>query len=350
MAGTKKSSNGTALVLGATGSFGGALAQELLARGVTVRALVREPAKAAARLGKRPDLELVKGNALDPIAVSQAARGASVVVHGVNYPYDQWAPNMHVATENAIAAAEEAKALIVFPGNVYGLGKPTGAPLTEAAANAPCSAKGGLRVELEDHLRWSAQAGHSRVLILRAGDYFGPTVRNGLVDPIFANALRGRPMQAFGRLDVPHQWAYVPDLARAAADLIARAKTLKPFEVVHFAGHIALPARSFYVAVAAAAGRPKLAVRRVPWWLLGLVGRVKPVVRELMEMRYLFDEALVLDDPRFRQLLPTFKATPLDQAIRDTLDSYRGDAVTPRSGRAASAAWAQSRGRRSGRV
>ena len=350
MAGAKKSSNGIALVLGATGSFGGALALELLARGYTVRALVRDPAKAAARLGKRPDLDLVRGNALDPIAVSQAARGASVVVHGVNYPYDQWAPNMHVATENAIAAAEEARALIVFPGNVYGLGAPGRAPLTEAAPNAPCSGKGALRVELEEHLRWSAQAGHSRVLILRAGDYFGPTVRNGLVDPIFANALRGRPMQALGRLDVPHQWAYVPDLARAAADLIARAKTLKPFEVVNFAGHIALPARAFFAEVATAAGRPKLAVRRVPWWLLGLVGRFKPVVRELMEMRYLFDEAVVLDDPRFRQLLPSFKATPLDAAIRETLDSYRGDVVTPRFGRAASAAAARSRGHRSGRV
>jgi nucleoside-diphosphate-sugar epimerase len=348
MAGSRKSS--IALVLGATGSFGGAVALELLARGQLVRALVRDPAKAAARLGKRPDLELVAGNALDPIAVSQAARGAAVVVHGVNYPYDQWAPNMHVATENAIAAAEEAKALIVFPGNVYALGKPTGAPLNEAAANEPCSNKGALRAELEAHLRYSAEAGHSRVLILRAGDYFGPTVRNGLVDPIFANALHGRPIWGLGRLDIPHQWAYVPDLARAAADLIARAKALKAFEIVNFAGHIALPARTFHQAVAAAAGHPKLAVRRVPWWLMGLVGRFKPVVHELMEMRYLFDEAVVLDDPRFRQLLPTFKATPLDAAIRETLDSYRGDAVTPRSGRAANAAWAQSRGRRSGRV
>jgi nucleoside-diphosphate-sugar epimerase len=350
MAAAKKSSTTTAFVLGATGSFGGALTQELLARGWQVRALVRDRARAAARLGQRPDLELVAGDALDPIAVSQAAQGASVVVHGVNYPYDQWAPNMHVATENAIAAAEEAGALIVFPGNVYGLGRPTGAKLTEAAPNAPCSNKGALRVELENQLRWSAQAGHSRVLILRAGDYFGPTVRNGLVDPIFANALRGRAMQALGRLDVPHQWAYVPDLARAGADLIQRAKTLTPFEIVHFAGHIALPARAFHAEVAAAAGRPKLAVRRVPWWLMGLVGRFSPVVRELMEMRYLFDEAVVLDDPRFRQLLPTFKATPLDAAIRETLDSYRADKITPRSGRAASAAAARSRGHRSGRV
>ena len=100
----------------------------------------------------------------------------------------------------------------------------------------------------------------------------------------------------------------------------------------------------------AAAGPPRLGVRRMPWWLMGLAGRFNPVVREVLEMRYLFDEAVVLDDPRFRQLLPTFKATPLDAAVRETLDSYRADKVKPRSGRADNAAAVRSRGHRSGRV
>jgi hypothetical protein len=54
-----------------------------------------------------------------------------------------------------------------------------------------------------------------------------------------------------------------------------------------------------------------------------LGGLVNPVMRELMEMRYLFEQAVVLDGARLRQLLPDYADTPLDEAIRATLESYR---------------------------
>lgn len=159
--------------------------------------------------------------------------------------------------------------------------------------------------------------------MLRAGDFFGPTVRNGLVDRIFGRAAHGRPIEALGRLDVPHQWAYVPDLARLAADLIEIADRLAPFDVVHFAGRVARRQRDFLELVAHAAGHPDLAVRTVPWWLVRLMGLYDAQLRELMELRYLFDDAVTLDDPRRRELLPDFVPTPLETAVRETVAGYR---------------------------
>lgn len=311
----------SALILGATGSFGGAMLRELRSRGWAVRALLRDPA--------RPSLDGVEtsgGDALDAATLDAAAKGCAVVVHGINYPYHQWIPNMERVTANALRAARAQGATLVFPGNVYGFGRQTGAALPETAGMRPNSAKGRLRVRLETMLKAATADGAARVLIVRAGDYFGPTVRNGYVDRIFGHAAAGEPLQVFGNLAAPHQWAYVPDLARLACDLLAQGSALQPFDIVHFRGHVAASQHEFLRLVAQRAGRPDLPVRRLPWALLRLAALFDPVLRELRELRYLFDEAVVIDDPRRRQLLPGFAATPLEQSIDETLRSYRAPA------------------------
>ena len=67
----------TTLVTGATGNVGSAVVGELAARGVPVRAFVRDPARAAAALG--PDLELAVGDFADPASIRAALEGIDVV-------------------------------------------------------------------------------------------------------------------------------------------------------------------------------------------------------------------------------------------------------------------------------
>ncbi|WP_030671411.1 NmrA/HSCARG family protein [Streptomyces sp. NRRL B-1347] len=67
------------LVTGATGKQGGATARALLARGIPVRALVRDPATARARAVEALGAELVKGDLLDRDSVIRAAQGARAV-------------------------------------------------------------------------------------------------------------------------------------------------------------------------------------------------------------------------------------------------------------------------------
>src|SRR5689334_15081061 len=75
----------TALVIGATGGVGGAIARRLLADGWRVTALNRDP-DAAARGPGREGLEWIRGDAMVEADVVAAARGASLVVHGANPP------------------------------------------------------------------------------------------------------------------------------------------------------------------------------------------------------------------------------------------------------------------------
>lgn len=312
-----------ALVLGATGSFGGAVALELLRRGWRVRALLRDAARLKRLGGAAGAIEPLIGDALNFDDVARAAQGCAVLVHGVNYPYPEWVPNMERVTANALRAARQAGALFVFPGNVYGFGLQEGAALDERAGMRPNSNKGRLRVKLETAIKAATQDGKCRALIVRAGDYFGPTVRNGYVDRVFGNAVSGKPMQILGRLDIAHQWAYVPDLARLGVDLIERPMRLAPFEVVHFRGTVADPQRAFLHGVAVAAGKPSLGISVLPWPLIWLLGRFGALMREVYDMRYLFDHAIIIDDRRARALVPDFTATPLERAIAETLASYR---------------------------
>ncbi|GAA3530672.1 NmrA/HSCARG family protein [Nonomuraea rosea] len=67
------------LVTGATGNQGGAVARRLLARGWTVHALVRDPAKPAAQALRDQGAVLVQGDLDDPGSLRRAMRG----VHGV---------------------------------------------------------------------------------------------------------------------------------------------------------------------------------------------------------------------------------------------------------------------------
>jgi uncharacterized protein YbjT (DUF2867 family) len=67
------------LVTGATGKQGGATARALLAAGVPVRALVRDPGADRARAVEKLGAELVVGDLLDPASLEPAVRGARAV-------------------------------------------------------------------------------------------------------------------------------------------------------------------------------------------------------------------------------------------------------------------------------
>lgn len=79
-----------ALVTGATGKVGHAVALALAERGDRVRALVRDPDRAATLLP--PAVELVKGDVTRPSTLRAAARGCELVFNAMGLP-EQWLPD-----------------------------------------------------------------------------------------------------------------------------------------------------------------------------------------------------------------------------------------------------------------
>jgi nucleoside-diphosphate-sugar epimerase len=165
--------NKTALVLGATGGIGGEVARRLLQSGWTVHALQRDPGKLS---DQQRDSGFVwhKGDAMVAEDVMVAANGVSVIVHAANPPgYRNWETLVLPMLDNTIAAARARSALIVLPGTVYNFGPDAFPILKEESPQNPVTRKGRIRAEMERRLAAAATAG-TRVLIVRAGDYFGP--------------------------------------------------------------------------------------------------------------------------------------------------------------------------------
>jgi nucleoside-diphosphate-sugar epimerase len=111
----------TALVTGATGLVGHHVLQRLRQDGWTVRAFVRDAARAGAL--SRAGVELATGDTLEPSGFARAARGCDVVFHSAAAVTSTggWEafsrPNVD-GTRNAIAAAASAEARLVHVSSV----------------------------------------------------------------------------------------------------------------------------------------------------------------------------------------------------------------------------------------
>ena len=310
----------TVFIIGATGGIGSATSAALLARGWNVRALSRDPVKAAHGFPNLQNIEWMAGDALDPDDVTSAAAGSSVIVHAANPPkYKNWRGLALPMLANAIEAAKNVKARLVFPGNVYNFGPDAGPIISETSPQVPQSRKGAIRVEMETMLREAVPNGAS-VLIVRAGDFFGPNAPGSW----FSSAMLkpGKEVRSViypGVRDVGHAWAYLPDLAEAIARLIERESELTAFEVFNFGGHFFENGIEMAEAILLAAGVPKAPIKKLPWFVLYAASPFVPLFREIIEMRYLWQVTLKLDNRKLAVFLGEEPYTPLNEALRTTL-------------------------------
>lgn len=303
------------LILGATGAFGGAVMRELLSRGQPVRALVRDPA----RVTLPPGVEVVKGDVADLPGLLDAAKGCESIIHGVNLPYPRWYTEMLRLHDHVVEASGLTGATLVFPGNIYGLKPVYGVPLPW---NAPqfdsmdkAIRKGVLRIQMEAQLEQNTVLRNVRTIIVRAGDYFGPGVDNGLVTPMVQAARIGGGFPWPGRLDVGHAFTYIGDAASVAVGMLLRSDPPSSlYEVVNVHGHYVESARAWAEALGKASGRTVKA-RSLPFWQVRLAGVFSPVVREFAELLYQWEGPLLLDDSRTRALLPGWQPVPLHDAL-----------------------------------
>ena len=309
----------TALVIGATGGIGGEVARALAARGWTVRGMARDVA-AARRRWQGPAIEWVQGDAMVSADVEAAAKGASIIFHGANPPgYRNWAGLALPMLTSTIAAAAATGATIVFPGTVYNYGPDAFPLIDETAPQQPLTRKGRIRVAMEEQLAAAARAG-SRVIIMRAGDFFGPTVGNSWFGQGIIKG--GKPVTAVtypGTPDIGHAFAYLPDLAETFARLIERRDELPDFASFHFGGHYFPRGIAIAEAVRDVVGKPELKIGRFPWWLIYAGAPFVEMFRELIEMRYLWRQRIELANGKLTGFLGAEPHTPTPVAIRTTL-------------------------------
>ena len=294
------------------GQIGTPLAQRLVAAGHAVRTVRR-----SGRTIEGADLRL--GDAGDAAFATAACEGASVVYHCVNPAYDAtvWARELPRLASSLVAAAGRAKARLVVLDNVYMLGKPAGRPLSEASPIAPVSRKGEIRARVHEQLMAAHQRGDVRLVMGRASDFYGPGgTLTYFGDPFWPNVLKSGAARVLANPDTPHTYHYTLDVAAGLATLgTAPDDATGRWWMLPCAP--AETTRQMIARLGTALGR-ELSVQRMPAWLLRLLALGVPILRELVEMSYQWDEAFVIDDRKFRE---RFGATPtsLDEGARGTV-------------------------------
>lgn len=278
----------TALVLGSSGGFGGQVALALQAEGWSVRRYARGTDMAA------------------------AAQGARLIVNGLNPPaYHNWDRLIPEITTQVLAAGKASGATLLVPGNVYPYGMEPG-PWNADTPHRPVSRKGRIRAEMEARYRAAADQG-LRTILLRGGDFLLPGAPQMVMNRLILGQVAKGRVTALGDPDALHAYAYLPDMARAAAGLVALGESLPPYADIPFAGH-AFTINDLADRVARLSGRP-MRVRRFPLWIFTLVSPVWELARELREMLYLSSFPHRLDAAPLHRWLPHYRDTALDEVI-----------------------------------
>jgi nucleoside-diphosphate-sugar epimerase len=135
--------------------------------------------------------------------------------------------------------------------------------------------------------------------------------------------LTRKTAQVMGNPDQPHSYSYTPDVAAALVTLAIRPGAAG--SIWHLPVGETRTTRQIVETVYALAGyRPRLLAAGAT--TLRMIGLVRPAMREYLHTLYQFTDRWVVDDSKFRAAFGDH-ATPLDDALASTLQSYRNAAV-----------------------
>ncbi len=305
------------IVIFGYGPTGRATLERLLAEGREVLVAQRH-----APDDLRKEVKFSPCDVLDRESVVRVARDGEQFVVAVGFAYAGavWREAWPKAIGNFVAASEATGARMVFIDNLYMYGPQT-APLVESMpltsyGEKPAARAAATRIWIE-----AAAAGRARVAALRAPDFYGPFVGQNsyLGDTGVGATTKGKPALFVGSPDFPHDYAYVPDVARAVTTLLAA-----PDSAFGQAWHMpCAPTRTTRQILQAAADilGVRLRLNAFPATLLKPAGLLSPFLRELAEMRFLWDRPYLVDASKFAKTYWS-DVTTFDTGLRATALSF----------------------------
>ena len=307
-------SKGNVTVLGINGHIGHYVAAAFQQAGFAVTGFGRSNRQPIDGVG------FIKGDAASLDDLKAAVAGADIVVNALNLPYDKWDKGRAEAQlATVIAAMGDGGRTLMFPGNVYNYAAHD-RRMTPSTPQRPQTPRGAIRVRQEEMLAAASRAGKFQTIIVRAGDFYAPgNVGDWYDQAIMLEAGKGK-VYRMAAAELGHAWAYLPDLGRAFAVLGEKRGDFGAFENFHFAGHYVTHG-ALMDAIVKASPTP-LKVAPLPWIVLHAMGLTNGVLREVVKMRYLWNNPMELVDVRLDAILGPDFGTPFEVAVAETVQPF----------------------------
>lgn len=280
----------TALVLGVSGGFGKHMAMALLQQNWQVQVLLRDAQKLPKELINR--VVVCQGDANNLEDVNQAAQGSQLLIYGINVPYEHWQVKAIPLLKVSLEVAKQKQMTFLFPGNVYVYDPAQGPSFLESSPKKSVTTKGDIRIKMEGMLEEAANDG-LKVLVLRAGDFFGKNVTSSWMNFLLKSNPKHYTLTVPGPMNIPHTWAYLPDLAQQACQLLEQKTWHKNYNEFNFKGH-RFSFSELKNVIEKNTGK-QVKIKKLPWWLFKVLAIFKADIREIIAMKYLWFNEINLE-------------------------------------------------------
>ncbi len=298
-------------IIGAAGAVGRALADELERRGARPVVIGRDSEKLESFFARRAEIRAA--DLQDSDQAARAMQGVVRAVYCVGLPNPQFAFHPVLMRKTIEAARKAGVRRMAVISSVYSYGRPQTARVNESHPRQPESRKGRFRREQEDAAIEAHRPGAFETLVLHLPDLYGPYASNSLAHMMMESLMAGKPVRWLGDPDAPHEFVYSPDAARVIAELLNRDPCFGRRRNLAGAGEISgrrwveLAARGF-------GAQPR--VIATGKMVLRLGGLFNPLLRELVELQYLGETPVLLDDSGLSAVLGGIAKTPYEEGIR----------------------------------
>ncbi|MBU8880481.1 SDR family NAD(P)-dependent oxidoreductase [Bacillus sp. FJAT-29790] len=303
----------TAAVLGATGGMGFALTEALINKNIKTIAFARSKQnllKYQKEWG--PLAEIMKGDAMDPQDIELVVSKADIIFHSINIPYQDWDPALTVMLSNILKECRKQQKRFIYVDNIYSYGLQD-SKVKEVAKKNPHTKKGKLRQGLLDQI----EASDVPYIIAHFPDFYGPHTGNTLLQYTFDQILVNKSGKFVGKMNIPREFIYIKDGARALVELAMRKDAYGETWNIPGAGTIT---GQEIEQLAAAHLQKKVVLKPVHKWMINALGLFNSFMREYAELMYLNESPVILDGSKYEQRIGAIPKTPYKEGIGVTLD------------------------------
>ncbi len=306
---------GTHVVVGA-GAVGSGTATRLALAGHRVIVVTRSgtgPATAG--------VELVAADASDGTRLAEIAEGADALYNCANPPYDKWATAWPPLATAFISAAEATGARLVTMSNLYGFA-PGVSPMAATDPLDPTTRKGAIRARMWQEALAAHTAGRIQATEARASDYVGPGLGQTahLGDRVIPRILAGKRASVLGDPTLERSWTYIGDVCDTLVVLGTDERALG--RAWHVPSLPPLSAQAYVDAVADRADVARSLLKALPGLALAVAGTFVPMIRELREMLYQFEQPFEIDAADTTDTF-SLTPTPLAEQVDAIVTAYR---------------------------
>jgi len=301
-------------ILGANGVIARELSSQLPRYTTRIRQVSRNP-KAV-----NPGDETVKADLLNAEEVRKAVAGSEVVylLAGLKYEISVWRDQWPKIMKNVIEACKASGSKLVFFDNVYAYGLVRGA-MTEDTPFNPISKKGEVRAAIATTLLDEIKAGNLQAMIVRAADFYGPNVPLSMIHASVVDRLKaGKTPQWIGNPKRIHSFTFTPDAGKSVAVL---GNTPSAYNQTWHAltSSEKITGESLLRLACEAAGRP-YGVQALPKFGVRLLGVFIPILREITEMMYQYEEDYFFDSTKYSSAFKA-SATSYQEGVRKMMEA-----------------------------